>query len=150
MNREDLIKELGNLSKRSFQRWCKALNIGASQDSYSSEEVEDLMALKANMSSGMSFDAAIAAITGESPQQPGNEFSTAVVNGFQKKLKTEADAVGAGVAVAFEDMVWGSFLKHLSRSKGGRFEQAVEHFSFTLDTSDPIDAYILEAGSDED
>jgi len=125
MKQNELIELLG-ISASSFRRWRAGLGV-ATKDEYLDSEVELFQSLKAKLDEGLGFNDALAELTGK-PADSRNGFSEALVKGFKPQLQKQADAVGAGLAVAFEDMVWGSFLKHVSRSKGSRFEELADNF----------------------
>jgi DNA-binding transcriptional MerR regulator len=147
MLQPDLIKALG-CSDSTFRRWRGGLGIPA-KDLYSDEDAETFTQLKQKLDGGVSYADAIAQLTGN-PTDTRNGFSDALVKGFKPQLQKQADAVGAGLAIAFEDMVWGSFLKHVSRSKGSRFEELADNFTLGIDTDEPLEAFLIEGATDEE
>jgi len=147
MNQSELIQLL-DIADSTFRSWRSALGIQPKKV-YSDSDVERFQALKDDTSAGKRFDDAVRDITGEAPQQQTNGFVNAVKNGVGRQLNQQADMVGAGLAEAFQEQVYTSFLKHLSRGKFDRFEELIENTSFALDGSDPMEAFLIEAGEDE-
>lgn len=147
MNQQDLIKDLG-ISASSFRRWRSALGIAA-KEVYQTEEIELFQKLKANLNNGLSFDESVANITGK-PVNDTNPFNDALVKGFKPQLQKQADVTGQALALAFEEMVWDSFLKNVSRSKGSKFDECVNNFSLTVDSNEPLEAVLIEGSSYED
>jgi len=146
MNQSELIQALG-IADSTFRGWRSALGIQPKKQ-YDDSDVERFRALKDATSAGQRFDDAVRDITGNAPQQT-NGFVNAVKNGVGRQLNQQADMVGAGLAEAFQEQVYTSFLKHLSRGKFDRFEELIENTSFALDGSDPMEAFLIEAGEDE-
>jgi len=146
MNQADLIEALG-IADSTFRGWRKALGIQPKKQ-YDDSDVERFQALQNAISAGQRFDDAVRDITGNAPPQT-NGFVDAVRRGVGKQLNQQADMVGAGLAEAFQEQVYSSFFKHLSRGKFDRFEQLIESTSFALDSADPMEAFLIEAGEDE-
>ncbi|HEY9874472.1 MAG TPA: hypothetical protein V6D12_13610 [Candidatus Obscuribacterales bacterium] len=147
MNQAELIQALG-IADSTFRSWRSALGIQPKKQ-YDDSDIERFQALQNATSAGQRFDDAVRDITGEAPRQQTNGFVNAVKNGVGRQLNQQADMVGAGLAEAFQEQVYSSFLKHLSRGKFDRFEQLIESTNFALDGDDPLEAYLIEAGEDE-
>lgn len=145
MQQSELIQAL-EIADSTFRGWRLALGIPAKKQ-YTDEEVAKFSALKDAVSAGQRFEDAVRDLGGNSTSS-GNDFSNAIAKGLGKKLSTQADMVGQGLSEAFEEMVWNSFLKHLGKSKGSKFEDLANNFSLSLDANDPMQAFLIE-GSDD-
>ena len=146
MNQSELIQALG-IADSTFRGWRSALGISPKKQ-YDDSDVERFQALKDAISAGQRFDDAVRDITGNSPEQ-SNGFVDAIKKGIGKQLNQQADLAGAGLALAFEEQVYTSFLKHLGRGRFNRFEELIESTNFALDGSDAMEAFLIEAGEDE-
>ena len=147
MQQSELIQLL-EIADSTFRGWRAALDISAKKQ-YPQDEVDKFVALKDAVSAGQRFEDVVRELGGNSTTN-GNGFSDALVKGLKPQLQKQADAVGAGLAVAFEDMVWGSFLKHVGKSKGSRFEEMANNFTLGIDNNEPMEAFLLESSTDEE
>jgi hypothetical protein len=146
MQQSELIQIL-EIADSTFRGWRSALGITAKKQ-YTDEEVAKFSALKDAVGAGQRFEDAVRDLGGGNGGCSGNDFSDAIAKGLGKKLTTQADMVGQGLSEAFEEMVWDSFLKHLGKSKGSKFEDLANNFSLSLDANDPMQAFLIE-GSDD-
>ncbi len=147
MQQAELIQLL-EIADSTFRGWRSALGISAKKQ-YPQEEVNKFVALKDAVSTGQRFEDVVRDLGGNGATS-GNGFSDALIKGFKPQLQKQADAVGAGLAVAFEDLVWSSFLKHVSKSKGSRFEELADNFTLGIDTDEPLEAFLIEGSVDEE
>ncbi|HEY9873932.1 MAG TPA: hypothetical protein V6D12_10875 [Candidatus Obscuribacterales bacterium] len=147
MNQADLIEALG-IADSTFRGWRSALGIQPKKQ-YDDSDVERFQALKDDISAGKRFDDAVRDITGNDPQS-SNGFVDAVKKGVGKQLNQQADMAGAALAEAFQEQVYGAFLKHLSRGKFDRFEELIASTTFALDGDEPLEAFLIEGAVDED
>jgi len=149
MQQAELIELLG-ISDSYFRKWRAGLGIEP-KATYPDDEVEQFTRIKQALDSGLKLPDAIAQITGKEPaSKNSNNFVDAIKKGVGRQLTQQADLAGAALSEVFQEQVFDSFLKHLSRGRFDRFEELIESTSFALDGDEPLEAFLIEGAVDED